>query len=163
MRHSRRSTDHQRRPSAGLSDDEGSASLEFITVGMVLLVPVVYLIVALAEVQGAVLAAGGAAAQGAKLYARADDDAVGRDRVEDSLVLAMDDFGLSESQASVRLDCAPAGLPCGQRGGAVTVTVDILVVLPLMPEIIGVRPVVPVTGEATAPISRFDDRFGETG
>ncbi|SKC54021.1 hypothetical protein [Plantibacter cousiniae (nom. nud.)] len=160
MQSSRHSSDElRRRPTA--RDDDGSASLEFITVGLVLLVPIVYLIVALAEVQAAVLAAGGAAAQAAKLYARADDDATGRDRVEDSLALALDDFGLDRSQSSVTLDCAPAGLPCGQRGGAVTVTVDILVVLPLMPDIVGVQAAVPVTGVATAPISRFDDRFGE--
>ena len=160
MRSSRHSSDELRHRSTA-RDDDGSASLEFITVGLVLLVPVVYLIVALAEVQAAVLAAGGAAAQAAKLYARADDDATGRDRVEDSLALALDDFGLDRSQSSVTLDCTPAGLPCGQRGGAVTVTVDILVVLPLIPEIIGVQAAVPVTGTSTAPISRFDDRFGE--
>ncbi|WP_138946766.1 TadE family protein [Plantibacter sp. M259] len=160
MRSSRHSSDELRHRPTALGDD-GSASLEFITVGLVLLVPIVYLIVALAEVQAAVLAAGGAAAQAAKLYARADDDATGRDRVEDALALALDDFGLDRSQSSVTLDCAPAGLPCGQRGGAVTVTVDILVVLPLMPEILGVQAAVPVTGAATAPISRFDDRFSE--
>lgn len=162
MRCSRRSNDEPRRRPTAL-DDDGSASLEFITVGLVLLVPIVYLIVALAEVQAAVLAAGGAATQAAKLYARADDDATGRDRVEDSLALALDDFGLDGAQASVGLACAPAGLPCGQRGGAVTVTVDILVALPLMPEILGVQAAVPVTGAATAPISRFDDRFSEAG
>lgn len=140
------------------SRDDGSASLEFITVGLVLLVPLVYLIVALAGVQGAVLAADGAAAQAAKLYARAGDDALGRQRAEEALAITLQDFDLEPAQAAMRLDCAPVTLPCGQPGGAVTVSVRILVGLPLAPELIRIGGAVPVVGNATVPISRFGER-----
>lgn len=162
MRCWRRSSDRTG-GSAGARDDDGSASLEFITVGLVLLVPLVYLIVALSEIQAAVLAADGAAVQAAKAYARAPDDATGRTRVDDALALALADFGLDRSAASAQLGCLPAGLPCGQRAGSVSVRIDILVALPLMPDVVGSWAAVPVSGSATAPISRFDDRDGEAG
>lgn len=161
MPSSRRCPDQSRGSSASLRGDDGSASLEFITVGLVLLVPLVYLVVAIAGVQGAVLAADGAATQSAKLYARAGDDALGRQRAEDALALTLDDFGLGHEQVTMRLDCAPSSRPCGQRGGAVTVTVSIAVTLPLAPELLSIGVSIPVVGSATAPISRFGDHTGD--
>lgn len=162
MRCSRRSPDARGRAAAGLGGDNGSASLEFITVGVVLLVPLVYLIVTLAGVQGAVLAADGAAAQAAKLYARAGDDVLGRERAEDMLALTLGDFDLEHSQASLQLHCSPTTEPCGARGGSVTATVRILVALPLAPELTAIGGAVPVMATATAPISRFGDDLGVT-
>ncbi|HXH32839.1 MAG TPA: TadE family protein [Plantibacter sp.] len=153
--------DQRHRPSASLRGDDGSASLEFITVGLVLLVPLVYLVVAIAGVQGAVLAADGAATQAAKLYARAGDDALGRQRAEDALALTLLDFSLDREQVSMRLDCAPSSRPCGQRGGTVTVTVTIPVTLPLAPDLLAIGRAIPVVGTATAPISRFGDHTGD--
>jgi len=161
MRCSSRCRDEQKRQPATLGADDGSASLEFITVGLVLLVPLVYLIVALAGVQGAVLAADGAAAQAAKLYARAGDDAIGRERAEDALALTLADFDLDRSQAALRLQCAPIERACGARTGTVSVEVRILVGLPLAPELIRIGAAIPVVGTATAPISRFADDPGD--
>ena len=48
MPRSRRSTDL-------LTGERGSASLEFLTVGMILLVPLVYLVLAVAAIQAAAL------------------------------------------------------------------------------------------------------------
>lgn len=155
--------DRRRGSSASLRGDDGSASLEFITVGLVLLVPLVYLVVAVAGVQGAVLAADGAAAQAAKLYARAGDDALGRQRAEDALATTLVDFGLGREQVAMRLDCAPSSRPCGQRGGTVTVTVSIPVTLPLAPDLLAIGGAIPVVGTATAPISRFGDHSGDAG
>ncbi|MGK9146638.1 hypothetical protein KXS11_03290 [Plantibacter flavus] len=146
-----------------IRDESGSASLEFITIGLVLLVPLVYLIVALSGVQGAVLAADGAAAQAAKLYARAGDDTLGRQRAEDALALSLLDFDLDRAQASLRLDCEPNGLPCGTRGGTVTASVRILVALPLAPELISIGVALPVVGSATAPVSRFGAQTADIG
>lgn len=139
------------------SGDDGSASVEFITVGVVLLIPLVYLIVTLAGLQGAILAADGAAAQAAKLYARAGDDTRGRERAEDLLALTLVDFGIDRSQAALQIDCAPRTSPCGGRGGTVTATVRILVRLPLAPELVSIGGAIPVVGTATVPISRFGE------
>ncbi|HSP76545.1 MAG TPA: hypothetical protein VLO31_10065, partial [Cryobacterium sp.] len=48
--------------------ERGSASLEFITAGLILLVPLVYLVLAMAALQGGALAVEGAARQAARVY-----------------------------------------------------------------------------------------------
>lgn len=52
--------------------EDGSASLEFLTVGLLLLVPTVYLVVALATVQGAALAVDGAARQASRVFVQSE-------------------------------------------------------------------------------------------
>ncbi|RII97030.1 hypothetical protein DZF97_17400, partial [Clavibacter nebraskensis] len=66
------------RPWNAWADDRGSAVLEFITAGVLLLVPLVYLVLAMSAIQGAALGTEGAARQAARVYVRADDDASGR-------------------------------------------------------------------------------------
>lgn len=58
MRRSRRWVELLRRLAA---DDSGSASLEFVTVGLLLLVPTVYLVVALSALESASFGVEGAA------------------------------------------------------------------------------------------------------
>ena len=57
MLRARASTEHRRgAPACDFrSDDDGSAALEFILVGLVLLVPIVYLVIALGAIQGQAL------------------------------------------------------------------------------------------------------------
>ena len=55
-----------------LSDD-GSASLEFLTAGFILLLPIVYLILTVSSIQAGSLAVEGAARQAARVFVQADD------------------------------------------------------------------------------------------
>ena len=48
------------------ADESGSASLEFITVGMLLLVPIVYLVLALSSLENASFGVEGAARQASR-------------------------------------------------------------------------------------------------
>ena len=66
MRHARRWIEARR---AAASDD-GSASLEFITVGVLLLVPLVYLVLVVSSLQAASLAVEGAAQQASRRQCR---------------------------------------------------------------------------------------------
>ena len=50
-----------------LRDETGSAAIEFVTAGLILLVPIVYLVVALAAIQAGAFAAEAAARQAARL------------------------------------------------------------------------------------------------
>ena len=61
--------------------ERGSASLEFLTVGMILLVPLVYLVLALAAIQGGSLAVEGAARHAARVAVLTGDRADGIDRL----------------------------------------------------------------------------------
>jgi hypothetical protein len=53
---------------AGWRDDTGTASLEFITAGLVLLVPLVYLVLTMSAIQGGALAVEGASRQAARVF-----------------------------------------------------------------------------------------------
>ena len=48
--------------------EDGSASLEFITAGMLLLLPLVYLVLTMAAIQAGAFAVEGAARQAARVY-----------------------------------------------------------------------------------------------
>lgn len=153
MRSSKRWTDRFRR----LRGDRGSASLEFLTVGLLLLVPTVYLVLVLSQLQAASFAVEGATRQAARVYVQAPDDAAGRAAAARALDAALLDHGLDEARASIGISCRPQPAECLTRRGFVTVAVTVLVPLPLLPAVIDVDvpAAVPVTAVSTEQVSRF--------
>jgi hypothetical protein len=143
-------------PSRRWATDEGSASLEFITAGVLLLVPMVYLIVALASVQAGALAVEGAARQAARVFVQAHDETSGRAQANTAVEFALDDFGVDDSGATVSVACSHPST-CLTRRGYVTVTVTASVPLPLAPPALTVATplAVPLTATSTEQVSRF--------
>jgi Flp pilus assembly protein TadG len=140
----------------GTYDDRGSASLEFLTAGMILLVPLVYLVVALSAVQGGALAVEGAARQAARVYVQAPDASEAAERAERAVEFGLAVHGLDVSDASVQVDCEfPHS--CLTRHGMVTVTVEVRVALPLVPDVLSLRDVasLPLRASASQTVSRF--------
>lgn len=141
-----------------LRDDRGSASLEFITAGLILLVPLVYLVIALAQIQGGSLAITGAARQAARVFVLADDYEQARDRVNDAVAVSLADFGISTETANVVIACSSGTAEeCLARDEVVTVTVRVAVPLPLVPDVLDLDSAARVPVEATAvqKVSRF--------
>jgi hypothetical protein len=118
-------------PSNASADDRerGSATIEFLVAGLLLLVPIVYLVIALGLGQNASL--------GAEATARF----VG--------------YGLDPAALTVRAECFPAGDECPSAGSTIVVTVETTVGLPLMPDVFDGRTSVPVTGTATYRVERL--------
>lgn len=147
---------------AGLGGDEGTASLEFITTGMILLVPLVYLILAVSSLQGGALAVEGASRQAARVYVEsatsADAEASARRAVE----FALADYGIDPTDVSIGISCRPRPSQCLTRRGFVTVTVETRVALPFVPSALDLdEPLsVPLSSTATQQVSRF---WGATG
>jgi hypothetical protein len=139
------------------SSDAGSASLEFITVGMILLVPIVYLVLVLAQLQAGALAVEGAARQAVRVYVRAPDPQRGLAAAERALAFALDDHGLDPEAAALSISCPDAVDGCLERAAVVTVEVGTTVPLPLAPPALDVEtPLgVPLTASATQQVSRF--------
>lgn len=135
--------------------DTGTASLEFITVGMILLVPLVYLVLALSAVQGGALAVEGAARQAARAYVLAPNETEGRERVARAVEVGLADYGLENTAVAATVDCEnPAR--CLTPQSAVTVTVRIVVPLPLIPDLFSFgAAAIPVEATATQIVSRF--------
>ncbi|NNC11114.1 hypothetical protein HII28_04375 [Planctomonas sp. JC2975] len=137
--------------------ERGSASLEFVTAGLVLLVPTVYLVVALASIQGAQLAAAGAARQAARVYVQAGDETDAAASASSAVAFALADFGLTPDQARVDIVCSPRPDACLTRLGTVTVTVRVRAALPLVPDVLDLRrdAAVSVQGASTQRVSRL--------
>ncbi|WP_105034653.1 hypothetical protein [Cryobacterium aureum] len=137
--------------------EAGSASLEFITAGMILLVPLVYLVLALSALQGGALAVEGAARQAARVYVQSPDEATAAVRARRAVAFALEDYGLSAGDADVKIDCSGGTSRCLTRQGLVTVTVRIGIKLPLVPDLLALNQsaTVPMTAASTQLVSRF--------
>lgn len=92
-------------PSRRSTSEEGSASLEFIVAGLVLLVPIVYLVIVLSLTQSAVLAAKGGARHAARLFVQAPDATSAVDRAEEAVAFALEDQGIDASAARITISC----------------------------------------------------------
>ncbi len=151
MRRARCSTD-----GSGLAE-EGSASIEFLTVGLLLLVPTVYLVLALASIQSAAFAVEGAARQASRVFVQAPTVAAAQAAAERAIAVTLADYGLQARDAEVTLACGPAPADCLARRGFVTVEVSIVAPLPIFPAVLGTDlPLgVAVDGVATEQVSRF--------
>jgi hypothetical protein len=137
--------------------DDGSASLEFITAGILLLVPLVYLVVTLSVLQGAAFAAEGAARQAARVFVQADTVEAGAAAAHQASEVAFSDFGIADGVSPLEFSCAPDPDACLTRAGHVTVTVRVTVALPLLPPVVGVggHGGIPFEASATQTVSRF--------
>jgi hypothetical protein len=138
-------------------DEEGSSSLEFMSAGLLLLVPLVYLVLVMSAVQGAALAAEGAARQAARVFVQAPTEADAFARAQRAIRFGLDDFGFEDSMATVVIACAPNPASCLERRALVTVEVSVHVDLPLVPAILGLNTLakVPINASATQQVSRW--------
>jgi Flp pilus assembly protein TadG len=142
-------------------DDAGSASVEFLGAGVILLVPLVYLVLALSAVQSAAFAVEGAARDAARSYVQSATAADGERAVDDAVTVALADGGVS-ADPRVELTCAPAPADCLTRRGLVSVSVTVDVPLPLLPPLVAgaAPPALEVGAASTQQVSRFADLEG---
>ena len=140
-----------------IADDVGTASLEFVTAGMILLLPMVYLVLTMSALQAGSLAVEGAARQAVRVYVQAPDTRDAEAEAERAIRFALADHGLDPSEASVAISCSPRPVDCLRRRATVTITVGISVGLPLVPSAltIGGPVTVPLRSTATEQVSRF--------
>lgn len=113
---------------AQLRDDTGGAAVELVAAVVLLLVPVIYLVVAISQVQAAAFATEGAARDVVRAYVIAEDDAEAVRRADAVAALALGDHGISPGDASVEVTCSVS--PCLTPGTEVGVRVVADVVLP---------------------------------
>jgi len=141
---------------AGVPDnaERGSAVVEFTLLSLLLMVPLVYFIITMGQLQGGSFAVVGAADQAAKVFVAQTDAAAGRSAAEQAVLLALADHGHPAANARVETSCAPAD--CLAAGSAVTVTVHLTVPLPFVPfsEVLDLN-----AGELSASATQLVGRF----
>ncbi|MBW4041887.1 MAG: hypothetical protein HIU86_07125 [Acidobacteria bacterium] len=128
------------------SPELGSAAVEVLVLGVLLLVPLVYLVLTVAALQSAAFAAEGAARQAARSIALATTDAEGRTAAESAVTVALADWHVDPAAAELTVRCSPDPDRCGTPLGTVDVRVRVAAALPLLP------PALEIDAPATVPV-----------
>lgn len=137
--------------------EEGSAIIEFVFIGVLLLVPLIYLVMALGRVQAGSYAVTAAAREAGRAFVTAEqgDDAAGRARAAAEVAFADQGF---DGEGSLEIACSAS--PCLTPEGRVETTARVTVPLPLIPSF--ARDVVPLEIPLSASQLSIVDRFRGT-
>lgn len=143
-----------------LRNQRGSALVEFTWLAILLMVPLLYIVLAVFEVQRAAFGVSTAARAAGRAFTEAPSEAVARNAAEAAAGLALGDQHLETQRRSLDVVCAPDPGNCLAPGSVVTVSVAYPVPLPLLPDVLGgERPSIRVEAEHTIPYGTFrEDR-----
>lgn len=134
--------------------DHGSASLEFVVLGVLLLVPLAYLLVSVFAVQSAAYGVSAAAREAGRAYVQTPAGSSPGDRAYAAAMVALQDHRIELAPEQLTITCSAD--PCLTPGATVSVRVDVLVSLPWVPNVLGEAPAsVAVHGQHTAVVDRF--------
>ena len=136
--------------------EDGTALVEFVWLGIILLVPLVWIVLSVFEVQRGAFAVTSAARSAARAFALADTDATGEARARAAIWQALDDQGGGDRGYRFEVSCG--GADCHLDGAVITVRVWTRVDLPLLPGILGGdAPSFALDSTHTVPIGQFRD------
>lgn len=133
-----------------MRNDDGSAALEFITIGVILLVPLVYLVISLGVIQEQTLGVEAGARHTARVMSQAQDAETARERGDIVIAGIIEEYGLDPDQVGISLRCTPSASPCPAPGATIVVTVTTRVGLPFIPPVLGLDRIASVPVEASA-------------
>ena len=142
------------RPRARALDEQGSAVVELVVLGVLLLIPLVYLVMMLARVQAGSYAVSQAAREAGRAFVTADADRSATARAKAAARVAFADHSFEDSG---RVTIACDGTPCLRPDGQVVTAATVRVPLPLMPSF--VRDVIPLSVPVSASHLSTVDRF----
>lgn len=115
--------------------ERGTATVEFVWLSILLLIPFVYILVAVFDAQRASYAVSAASKSAARAYLQADDPAAGEQRARTAARVALDDQDVDP--ADVAITCEPGPGDCLQPGSSVRIVVRTVQPLPLTPSALG--------------------------
>lgn len=142
-------------------DERGNAVVEFSWLAILLLVPLVYVMIGVFDVQRASYGTTAATRAAGRAFiivpaGLSEDEA--RTRAFEAARLAMRDQGLELSPGQLHITCDPA---CLEPGSTVTVRLDTEVPLPFIPDALGgERPAVRVSASHTEPFGDYRESKG---
>jgi hypothetical protein len=143
------------------SGDRGSAVVELSWLGILLILPMLWIVMSVFEVQRGAFGVSAAARAAARAYALAPDDSTGLVRAREAARVALADQGLHDVTPEVDVSCSPYPRNCHQGTSVITVSVHSRVVLPLMPTALGGnRPSFALDASQTVPIGQFQEVSG---
>ena len=114
-------------------DERGSALVEMTWLGLLLFIPLVYVIISVITVQRVAYGATEAARAAGRAYVLAPDLATAQQRAYAAARMAMADQSVQLAPGELVIECAPTPSSCLQPGSSVEVRVELDVGLPLVP------------------------------
>lgn len=118
-------------------DDRGTALIEFIWLGLLLLVPLIYVLLAAFDVQRASYGVSAASRAAGRAYVLASDQDSAYARAESAARVALADQGVDAERSLLRVTCAPDPTRCLSPGSVITVSVTVQQPLPIAPAVFG--------------------------
>jgi hypothetical protein len=138
--------------------EEGSALVELTWLGILLLVPMLWIVLSVFEVQRGAFGVSAAARAAGRAYALAPTDGVGRLRAEAAARQALADQGLDGAPLVVDVTCRPFPHDCHNGTSVITVRIRSRVDLPLLPSALGGgSPSFALDASHTVPIGQFQE------
>jgi hypothetical protein len=141
-------------PRPAALDERGSAVVEFVALGVLLLIPLVYLVMMLGRVQAGSYAVSQAAREAGRAFVTADAEGAAAARAQAAARVAFADHAFEDSG---RVTIACDGSPCLRPDGHVVTAATVRVPLPLVPSF--VRHVIPLSVPVSASHLSTVDRF----
>ena len=140
--------------------ERGTALVEVTWLSILLLVPLVYVMLAVFDVQRSAFAVDAATRAAGRAYSLAPTDADGAARARAAAEVALEDQGLHLADGHLSLTCEPDPRACLRPGSRVRVRMVVDVRLPLVPAALGGdAPRIRVEGEHLVPYGTFrEDR-----
>ena len=139
-------------------DDRGSALVELVWLGILLLVPLLWIVLSVSQVQQGAFGVSAAARAAGRAYALAPDDASGQRAAEEVARRALADQGLEDAPLKVTVTCTPYPRACHSGTSVITVRISSSVELPLLPEMLGGgQPRFALDATHTVPIGRYQE------
>ena len=136
--------------------ERGSALVELTWLGFLLLVPILWIVLAVFEVQRGAFGVSAAARSAGRAFALAPDDPTGRQQARAAVELALADQGIQDVGWQLEVTCGH--LPDCHAGGAViTVTVRTKVKLPFVPDFMGGVATFALDAEHSVPIGQYQE------
>jgi len=117
--------------------EAGSALVEVTWLSLLLLVPLVYILLAVFDVQRASFGVSGAARAAARAYSLAPDEAAGRDHARAAAAVALADQRIEPDEVDLAVHCEPVPDNCLSPGSLIRVDLRHQVRLPLVPSALG--------------------------
>ncbi len=115
--------------------EEGTATVEFVWLTILLLVPFVYVLIAVFDTQRAAYGVSTASRAAARAFLQSPDVATGERRARVAAGVALGDQGLPD--AALQISCLPTPADCLQPGSSVRVRISTVQALPLTPSALG--------------------------
>ena len=124
--------------------------------GVLLLLPLVYILISVFEVQRGAFAVNTAARSAGRAFVVAPDDAAGERAARSAARWAFSDQGIDGASLDLEVRCEPVGV-CRAPGSTVVVLVRSRVDLPLLPDALGgQKPAVALDATHRVPYGRYN-------